>query len=191
VAGKQRWWNALFRRKDATTTVEVSDELVDGVGGPPMPDAAGDRPPAAGAFSFLAPEPASAPPGEPPALFDTQPNASLTTGRLRALGLAPVHVPSLAEQVLLYRVVAQEHAAANPAAALARWQAILALCPDDVEARVGRAAAQTALGALDDAEGAWRAVLEICPDHPEAMAALNPTELRRAIDARVAGGEDA
>lgn len=191
MAAKQRWWNNLFRRKDVTTTVELSDEPRDPSAGPPLPGASEPASLAAGGFSFLAPDAAPAVPVEPPALFDTQPNATLTTGRLRALGLAPIHVPSLAEQVLLYRVVAQEHAGANPAAALARWQAILALCPDDLEARIGRAVAQTALGAVEDAETSWRGVLELAPDHPEACSAVHPTELRRAIDTRSSGGDDA
>ncbi len=189
MAAKQRWWNTLFRRKDPTTTVSTGDESLDAQDGPPLP-VPGAAPPSAGGFSFLASEAAVAPVVEPP-LFDTQPNAALTTGRLRTLGLAPIHVPSLSEQVLLYRVVAQEHALTHPAAALARWEAILSLSPDDLEARVGRAVCQTALGALEEAEAAWRAVLELAPEHPEAVAAVHPTELRRAIDARPLSGDEA
>ena len=106
----------------------------------------------------------------------------MTTGRLKALGLTPVFVPSLAEQALLHRVVAQEMAATHPVDALARWQAVLALCPDDLEARAGAARAYTALDLSVEADAAWRAVLELAPNHTEAAGALSPTELRRAIN---------
>ncbi len=182
MSGKSRWWNSLFRRRSETTTVELSDESVlADVPAPPAFGSPGDVP-SAGGFSFLAPEavrPASA---ELPALvMDTQPNVAVTTGRLKAIGLAPVLIPGLDEQVLLYRVVAQEIAATHPAEALARWQAVLALCPLDLEARVGAARAYVALDQSVEADAAWRGVLELCPDHPEASVAVNPTELRRAI----------
>lgn len=182
MSGKSRWWTSLFRRKDIeTTTVELSDDSLPPAAAPaPI---SGDGAPSAGGFTFLTPESAQATTAEPVAAFDTLPNIVATTGRLRALGLAPVLVPSLAEQVLLYRVVAQEFAQGAPAEALARWQAILTLCPDDVEARVGAARAYAALDRSVEAEAAWRGVLEIAPDHPEAAVAVNPTELRRALPA--------
>ncbi len=182
MSGKSRWWNVLFRRKEETTTVELTDEnVLDDVPAPPGLGAAGDVP-SAGGFTFMPAEAARPVSAEAPALLmDTQPNVAVTTGRLKAIGLAPVLIPGLEEQVLLYRVVAQEIAATHPAEALARWQAVLALCPDDLEARVGAARAYVALDQSIEADAAWRGVLELSPDHPEANAAVSPTELRRAI----------
>lgn len=180
MSEKSRWWS-IFRRKETTTTVEVEDMTP-----PPLPavaPSAAAGAPVAGEFTFLdAPRPDETreAPTPPP---DTQPNPTLSTGRLRALGLSPVHVPSLGEQVVLYRLVAQEQAAAHPELALGRWQAVLALCPDDLEARVGVARALVALGAPTEAEAAWRQVLALVPDHAEASGAVGPTELRRVVAA--------
>lgn len=172
----RNWWKLIFSRRDATTTIDP-DDVMD-----PPPPPTGQGPaldpgpggPAIGVFSFLtaAAEPGRTPAAEPVVTSDTVPNPVLTTGRLRALGLTPVLVPSLREQVLLHRLVAQEQEETHPGEALGRWMAVTALCPNDLEARLGTAAAHERLRNLADAETAYRAALALSSEDAQALAGL-------------------
>lgn len=170
------WWKNLFTQKKTTTVVE--SEAQEGSETGPSPAAPpGSGAPAVGVFSFMpgasggaaAEAPAANGPATP--LSDTVPNPTLTTGRLRGLGLAPVLVPSLREQLLLHRLVAQEHAETHPGEACLRWQAVLALAPDDLDARRGLAEAFERLHRLGEAAAAYQYALELAPDDATLLSA--------------------
>jgi tetratricopeptide (TPR) repeat protein len=93
------------------------------------------------------------------------------TPRPLAVGFEPVLVPSLRGQALVYRLAAEQRAAA-PAEALDFWNAYLELCPDDGDAWFALGHARLALGHMDEAAAAFGEARRCAPRDALPIGAL-------------------
>ena len=171
------WLKRIFSR-DASPTLPETIELPDDAG-PPAVEVPVAAPP--GPVFELQRRLEAAPTVEEPEL-----ERGVVTGRLRALGVAPLWVPSVREPALLQRIAAEaalNEPAPGPetyAEARQRLNVWLELVPEDAEARCLRARAATALGD----HRAARADLELAAQDP-----IWETAARAALEAVPSGEE--
>lgn len=92
--------------------------------------------------------------------------------RLTERGVAPMLVPSLREQAVLYRMAARERAAVDPVAAVELWQACLELLPGDADAWFEFGQALLAARRFDAAWSAFETARHHDPAHGLACGAL-------------------
>ncbi|MDQ3126561.1 MAG: tetratricopeptide repeat protein, partial [Pseudomonadota bacterium] len=88
----------------------------------------------------------------------------------------PVAVAVQADPGRLYASAVADRLAGRPAEAVTKLEQVLAMRPDDVDARLNLGLALLALGRLEEAEAALLAVTRQTPDYTDAWMGLARVE---------------